>query len=229
MKKPLISSLHAGKIQRLANTEYQSAINKKKVTDSQKVSKLGLINDEQSDKINHGGEEKAVHQYAFENYEYWKTSLPELPLLEKSGAFGENISSLGMTEETVMIGDIYKIGSCVLEVSQARQPCWKLNYHFQCSDMSLRVQESLKTGWYYRVLEEGSLKQGDTIELIDRPYPEYSLTYLLTILYKKENCLDKEILNKLLKIKSLALSWKKIFSNRLENGTIENWDKRLFK
>lgn len=134
-----------------------------------------------------------------------------------------------MTEETVMIGDIYKIGSCVLEVSQARQPCWKLNYHFQCSDMSLRVQESLKTGWYYRVLEEGSLKQGDTIELIDRPYPEYSLTYLLTILYKKENCLDKEILNKLLKIKSLALSWKKIFSNRLENGTIENWEKRLFK
>lgn len=229
MKKPLISSLHAAKIQRLANTEYQSAINKKKVTDSQKVSKLGLINDEQSDKINHGGEEKAVHQYAFENYEYWKTSLPELPLLEKSGAFGENISSLGMTEETVMIGDIYKIGSCVLEVSQARQPCWKLNYHFQCSDMSLRVQESLKTGWYYRVLEEGSLKEGDTIELIDRPYPEYSLTYLLTILYKKENCLDKEILNKLLKIKSLALSWKKIFRNRLENGTIENWDKRLFK
>lgn len=229
MKKPLISSLHAGKIQRLAYTEYQSAINKKKVTDSQKVSKLGLINDEQSDKINHGGEEKAVHQYAFENYEYWKTSLPELPLLEKSGAFGENISSLGMTEETVMIGDIYKIGSCVLEVSQARQPCWKLNYHFQCSDMSLRVQESLKTGWYYRVLEEGSLKEGDTIELIDRPYPEYSLTYLLTILYKKENCLDKEILNKLLKIKSLALSWKKIFSNRLENGTIENWEKRLFK
>lgn len=229
MKRPLISSLHVGKIQRLANTEYLSAINKQRVTDPQKVSKLGLINDEQSDKINHGGEEKAIHQYAFENYEYWKTSLPGISKLCHSGAFGENICSLGMKEDTVMIGDIYQVGSCILEVSQARQPCWKLNYYFQCSNMSLRVQESLRTGWYYRVLEEGSIQQGDTIELIDRPHPEYSLTYLLKILYKKENCLDNEILSNLIKIKSLALSWKKIFSNRLENGKIENWDKRLFK
>jgi MOSC domain-containing protein YiiM len=229
MKKTLITSLHAGKIQRLANTEYLSAIKKKKVTDPQKVTKLGLINDEQSDKINHGGEEKAVHQYAFENYEYWKTSLPDTKILHNSGAFGENISSIGMTEDTVMIGDIYKIGSCILEVSQARQPCWKLNYYFQCSDMSLRVQESLRTGWYYRVLEEGSIQQGDLIELIDRPYPEYSLTYLLKILYNKENCLNKEILSNLIKIKSLALNWKKIFNNRLETGKVENWDRRLFK
>jgi MOSC domain-containing protein YiiM len=229
MKKPFISSLHVGKIQRLVNTDYSSAINKQKVTDLQRVSKIGLINDEQCDKINHGGEEKAIHQYALENYEYWKTSLPDIPKLRHSGAFGENICSHGMKEDTVMIGDIYKVGSCILEVSQARQPCWKLNYHFQCSSMSLRVQESLRTGWYYRVLEEGSIQQGDTIELIDRPHPEYSLTYLLKILYKKENCLDNEILSNLIKIKSLALSWKKIFSNRLKNGKVENWNKRLFK
>ncbi|WP_295841174.1 MOSC domain-containing protein [uncultured Apibacter sp.] len=229
MEKPFISSLHIGKIQRLANTEYSSAIYKKKVTSPQKVSKLGILSDEQSDKINHGGVDKAIHHYAFENYEYWKKLFPDADVLKHPGAFGENISSLGMNEDTVMIGDIYKIGSCTVEVSQARQPCWKLNYRFQYSEMSLKMQESLKTGWYYRVLEEGIMQEGDNIELIERPYPEYSLTYLLKILYKKDNCLDSDILNDLIKIKTLALSWKNLLKNRLENKKVENWEKRLFR
>ncbi len=227
MKEPVIKTLHVGKIEPLGQTEYLSAINKQEVNTPQKVTKQGLQNDTQENKKNHGGEDKAIHQYAWEHYSYWKEFLLDCDVLNRPGAFGENISSEGMTEETVCIGDKYKIGSCVLEVSQARQPCWKLNYRFDYPKISEEVQNTLKTGWYYRVIEEGNIQQGDTFELLERPYSQYSLHYLLTILYK--DCLNTDSLKKLIQIGSLADSWKKIFIQRLETGTIENWENRLFK
>lgn len=226
--KPYVRTLHIGKSEPLADTGVDSSINKKPVDTPQKVTLTGLIHDEQSDKMHHGGVDKAIHQYAFEHYEtVWKQKIPDCNVLDHSGAFGENISSLGMTEKTVYIGDRYKIGSCVLEVSQARQPCWKLNYRFSFPRMSEEVQNSFLTGWYYRVIQEGEIQQGDTFELQERPYPKYTLAYLLDVLYK--DCLNEDKLQQALQIKPLAESWKNIFRKRLETGKIENWERRLFK
>lgn len=225
MDLPIIQSLHIGKEASLAGTNFLSAINKSRIEGKCLVTKIGLKNDEQADKINHGGLEKAIHQYAFENYNYWKEKLPECAILDNAGAFGENISSLGMDEHTVRIGDQYKLGTCILEVSQARQPCWKLNYRFNHAEMSEEVQNSLKTGWYYRVIEEGEIEEGNKFELISRPFSDYPLQRLLNLLYK--DALNFKELELAIKIKPLADSWKKLFFKRIETKNIENWQNRL--
>lgn len=225
MDLPIIKSLHIGKEASLAGTNFLSAINKSRIEGKCLVTKIGLKNDEQADKINHGGLEKAIHQYAFENYNYWKEKLLECTILDNAGAFGENISSLGMDEHTVRIGDQYKLGTCILEVSQARQPCWKLNYRFNHTEMSEEVQNSLKTGWYYRVIEEGEIEEGNKFELISRPFPDYPLQRLLNLLYK--DALNFKELELAIKIKPLADSWKKLFLKRIETKNIENWQNRL--
>ncbi|HEX7074586.1 MAG TPA: MOSC domain-containing protein, partial [Hyphomicrobiaceae bacterium] len=88
--------------------------------------------------------------------------------LSSPPAFGENLSTLGITEETVHIGDIYQVGGVILQVSQGRQPCWKLNARFNRPDMAWRVQMTGRTGWYYRVLREGWIETGDEFVLVER-------------------------------------------------------------
>ncbi|MGM5629459.1 MOSC domain-containing protein [Apibacter raozihei] len=224
--QPVLVSLNAGKEEPLEDSGFLSAINKKKLNEPALVTKLGLKSDVQSDKRFHGGIDKAIHQYAYENYTFWENILPDTTRLKQMAAFGENITSVGMTEDTVMIGDQYRLGGCILEVSQARQPCWKLNYRFKYPTMAEEVQNSLKTGWYYRVLEEGQVQEGDKFVLLERPYPEISLTYLLHILYK--DCLNKEALYEFLKINILAESWKNTLTKRLETGEVEDWKRRLY-
>lgn len=223
-----IKMLLIGKPEKLGNEGVISGINKKETFEPEKVFFTGLENDVQVDKKHHGGLEKAIHHYAFENYEYWKNvsgiSKPEV-LCE--GGFGENISTLGMDESSVCIGDKYRVGSVVLEVSQARQPCWKLNLRFGHPDMSRMVQESLRTGWYYRVLEEGWMQAGDSFILIERNWPEWTLKRLLHVLYIDMH--NKQLLEEMTQITPLSESWKSIAFKRLESGEIENWSKRLYK
>lgn len=222
-----IITLLTGKIEQLGLERVLSAIQKKATFEREQVIETGLVNDNQADKKHHGGPDKAIHHYAFEHYEYWKNvpgiSKPEV-LCE--GGFGENISTLGMDESSVCIGDKYHIGSVVLEVSQARQPCWKLNLRFGHPDMSRMVQDSLRTGWYYRVLEEGWLQAGDAFTLLERNWPEWNLERLLHVLYIDTQ--NKQLLEEMTQIAPLAKSWKSIALRRLETGLTEDWNKRLY-
>ena len=133
----------------------------------------------------------AVHHYPKEHYDAWRSEYPsKAHEFANNGAFGENISARGMTEKSVCIGDVYRVGTTRLQVSQARQPCWKLNIRFGIDDMALRVQETLRTGWYYRVLEPGRIAKGDLIELIDRPKPGWPLSKLLQYLFVERRARD---------------------------------------
>ncbi len=222
-----IITLLTGKIEQLEPERVPSAIKKKATFKREQVLETGLVNDNQADKKHHGGPDKAIHHYAFEHYEYWKNvagiSKPEV-LCE--GGFGENISTVGMDESSVCIGDKYHVGSVVLEVSQARQPCWKLNLRFGHPDMSLMVQDSLRTGWYYRVLEEGWLQAGDAFTLLERNWPEWTLRRLLYVLYIDTQ--NKQLLEEMTHIAPLAESWKSIALRRLGKGFTEDWSKRLY-
>lgn len=222
-----IITLLTGKIEQLGPEGVPSGIKKKATFEREQVIETGLFHDNQADKKHHGGPDKAIHHYAFEHYEYWKNvpgiSKPEV-LCE--GGFGENISTLGMDESSVCIGDKYHIGSVVLEVSQARQPCWKLNLRFGHPDMSRMVQDSLRTGWYYRVLEEGWLQAGDAFTLLERNWPEWNLERLLHVLYIDTQ--NKQLLEEMTQIAPLAKSWKSIALRRLETGLTEDWNKRLY-
>lgn len=139
------------------------------------VNNLGLEGDFQADRRVHGGLDKAVYQYPFENYATLIEALPHLKLRFSQPCLGENFSSSGMTDDTVFIGDIYQIGSAKLQVSQPRMPCWKVNHHVGNAHMMNLMIALNRTGWYYRVLEEGEVASGDSFKLIERLQSEYSV------------------------------------------------------
>lgn len=126
-----------------------------------RVRRLGLEGDEQADLEAHGGPLKAVYAYPSEHYAFWRGELPGTPL--PWGAFGENLTVAGMSEEGVRAGDRFRIGSAVLAATKPRFPCYKLGIKFGRGDMVDRFLASGRTGFYLRVLEEGFLGAGDAI------------------------------------------------------------------
>lgn len=137
----------------------------------------GLAGDQQGDLRHHGGPEKAVHHYPAEHYAAFIAHWPQLAGQVGPGILGENISTTGLTEAQVCIGDIYRIGSSTVQVSQPRTPCWKINHRLDVAKASLFVAENGITGWYYRVLEPGAIAAGDEIQLLERPNPDLSLSH----------------------------------------------------
>ncbi|WP_326544314.1 MOSC domain-containing protein [Pseudorhodoferax sp.] len=187
---------------------------------------LGLAGDEQGDLRVHGGPDKAVHCYAWAHYAHWRTVLPgaAAPLLAQPGAFGENLSLDLLDEHGACIGDRWQIGSALLELSQGRQPCWKLNDRFQVPDMARRVQDSSRAGWYLRVLQPGQLQAGDAVLLRARPHPDWSVARLLQLI--AERSCDPALLDQVLAL-PLPPSWQRLFARRRAQGQAEDWAARL--
>src|SRR5699024_8419417 len=117
------------------------------------LSETGLAADEVADKKVHGGPEKALFAYSIAHYAYWQDVL-QLETIE-AGAMGENLVLEDADEFSTFIGDIYQFGEAVIQVSQPRRPCWKPARRCRVMDFALQIQESGKTGWYYRVLDPG--------------------------------------------------------------------------
>lgn len=201
-----------------------SAIDKKPVAGPINIDFQGLTGDEQGDHRFHGGVDKAVNFYPHEHYSFWRNHLGAMPLLDASGAFGENLATVGMTENDLCLGDKLRIGTVLLQISQTRQPCWKLNHRFGVQDMALLVQQSLRTGFYCRVLEPGILMVGDAIKLVARPYPDWTLRRFLILLY--QNTLDVDSLNDALNL-PLVPTNRKLFENRLVSNCVEDWSGRI--
>jgi MOSC domain-containing protein YiiM len=203
-----------------------SAIDKHPAVGPLRLTVNGFEGDEQGDRRHHGGPDKAVHHYPEEHYAAWRLELPELPKDRfQAGAFGENLSTVGLTEANVCIGDVFGLGAARIQVSQARQPCWKLNLRFGSSDMSRRVQDSGRTGWYYRVLETGEVAPGAALRLLDRPHPDWPLARVLCYLY--EDPLNLGALAAIAALANLSASWRELAQRRLASGQIEDWSRRL--
>jgi|SRR5579875_1477270 len=142
-----------------------------------------LAGDQQSDLRVHGGPYKAVYLYPFEHYSYWASELPDADL--QFGAFGENLTSEGISEESAHIGDQFRIGSAVLQVAQPRMPCYKLGLRFGRADMVRRFWNSGRAGIYFSILEEGELESGDAITLVEEDAEHVSVADVVR-LYKGE-------------------------------------------
>lgn len=201
-----------------------SGIDKHPLNASVHIGELGLSGDQQGDPRVHGGPDKAVHHYPFEHYADWQQELGPLPLLQVPGAFGENISTHGLDEGNVCIGDQFALGDAVLEVSQGRQPCWKLNDRFDVPDMARRVQNTGRTGWYYRVLQAGVATAGDLLEMMDRPHPDWTLRRLNALLFGR--VVDRSVLEPALQL-PLVPSWRKLVERRLQQCEVEDWSRRI--
>lgn len=185
----------------------------------------GFEGDQQGDRKAHGGPEKAVHHYALDHYPGWLAELGQRPALLGAGGFGENISTVGMDEETVAIGDIFRVGGALVQISQGRQPCWKLNRRFDVDDMAYRVQKTGKTGWYYRVLETGLVASGDPMTLVDRVAADWPLRRIWRTFYVDP--MNREELQGIVELAALSEGWRIRAARRLERGKVEDWTTRL--
>ncbi|KVT50687.1 MOSC domain-containing protein [Burkholderia ubonensis] len=220
-----IGAVLVGACRPLAGTPHASAIAKQPVPARLWLGALGFAGDEQADRRHHGGADKAVHHYAFDHYAWWSAQIGARDVLAQPGAFGENLSTSGVTERDVCIGDVFTLGGAVLQISQSRQPCWKLNARFEHPRMAALVQQSGRTGWYYRVLEEGWVEPGAVLALHARPYPEWPLSTVLDVLYRRT--LDMAALDTLCGIGTLPPAWRKMLERRRTERTVEDWTKRL--
>jgi MOSC domain-containing protein YiiM len=202
-----IQAVLAGKAQYFARGE-KSAIAKTIVDDPQRVGFLGIDSDEQADPRYHGGPDKALHHYPFDHYPHWAESAPDTALLSAPGAFGENISTLGLTEEDVCIGDQFRLGTALVEISQGRQPCWKQGVRLGWDKLPALMVKQRRSGWYYRVLEEGDVQTGDTLALIERPYPEWTVSRVFGLLIAGDHRQDPSALEPLSRLPPLYDGWK---------------------
>jgi len=203
-----------------------SGIDKRRVARPLRLTVTGFEGDEQGDLRHHGGPDKAVHHYPAEHYGAWHRDCPDVERERlRAGAFGENLSTVGVTEEHVCVGDVLRLGSALIQVSQARQPCWKLNLRLGHPGMAVRVQASGRTGWYYRVREAGEVAPGDELQLLERPHPDWPLVRLLHHLYADP--LNREALTAMAALAVLPDSWRKLAQQRLASGRLEDWSRRL--
>ena len=159
-----------------------SAFRKHRVEGRVVVGRLGLGGDEQADLTVHGGPEKAVYAYAAEHYEAWANEFPEHREQFVAAGFGENLTTGGMLESDLCVGDVHRIGTALLQVCQPRQPCFKLALFFDDSRMVKAMVRSGRAGWYYRVLEDGEIEAGDVVHLTERPHPGFAFDRLIEIM-----------------------------------------------
>ncbi|MBV9503134.1 MAG: MOSC domain-containing protein [Acidobacteriaceae bacterium] len=159
--------------------------------------------DRQSDLRVHGGPSKAVYSYSSEHYPFWAEQLPGTPL--PVGAFGENLTTEGMLEEDVHIGDVFRAGSAILKVTQPRMPCYKLAIRMNRSDMVKRFWASGRSGTYFSIVEEGEFESGDPIEPLESDPRQLSVADVVR-LHKRETD-DPDLFSRAMEA-PLSGSWK---------------------
>jgi len=191
----------------------QTAIFKAPVAAAVAVQELNLVGDQQADLAVHGGSEKAVYGYPAEHYEYWREQLPGISF--SWGAFGENLTIEGLWEDTVCIGDVFRVGTAVLRVTQPRMPCYKIQLRFNRDDMIKRFLVSHRSGFYFSVVDPGDVGAGSNVEVLDRD--PHSVTVADIVSLYLDQRYDPQLLQRALKVTSLPENWKTQLVLRAQN------------
>ena len=182
----------------------QTGIFKDPVDGPVKIRKLNLAGDQQADLTVHGGAEKAVYAYPAEHYEYWRKNLPGKPFWW--GKFGENLTTEGLAEDTLCIGDRLRVGSAVLMVTQPRMPCYKLALRFDRDDMIKRFLTSQRSGFYFSVIEEGEVQAESKVEILNRDSHRVAVVDIVRLYLRQAH--DPDLLHRAMHVSALPQNWK---------------------
>jgi MOSC domain-containing protein YiiM len=193
-------------------TTINTGIFKKPVSGRIMLRTLNLDGDSQADLTVHGGTYKAVYAYPSEHYEYWRREFPEMKL--PWGTFGENITTVGLAEEDLHVGDRFRIGSATLTVRQPRIPCYKLAARFQRDDILERFLLSGRSGFYFSVEQEGEVGSGDSIDLIAREQDGITIAEMNRLFVSEKY--NGDLLRKAIASTALPESWHGYFLPRLK-------------
>ena len=172
---------------------------------------LNLDGDGQADLTVHGGVHQAVYVYPVEHYDYWKEKLGRNDLT--FGQFGENFTVAGMLEDQIHIGDIFRIGEAMAQVTQPRVPCFKLAMKMQMPQFPKLFMASGRTGFYLRVLKEGEVGAGDAIERIDIDPEPMSVQEVFRLAFVDQE--NRAVLEKAVDLRGLSPGWQSMFEERL--------------
>ena len=177
-----------------------------------RVERLNLAGDRQADLSVHGGPDKAVYAYPSEHYTYWRRELGdgELPW----GMFGENLTTEGLDEKAVRIGDRFRVGTAELRVTQPRVPCYKLGIRFGRPEMVKRFLNSRRSGFYFAVAREGEIEAGDPIELIARDTQNLTVADIIRVYAFEKD--DRETLQRAVELAALPDGWRAYFLEQLQ-------------
>ncbi|MDB4778281.1 MOSC domain-containing protein [bacterium] len=222
-----VDSVQVGKIASYKNAkgkEWTSAIKKSRVDGFVQVEKDHIAGDQQADLKHHGGLDKAVLAYSSNHFAEWNRSLGRNDV--DAGWFGENLTISGLSESEVCVGDTVRIGTCTLQVSQPRQPCWKLSRFWNVPELAVLVQKTGRTGWYLRVVDEGNLSAGDALELLELPFPEMTIAWANSVMHAKPKSSKDDL--KLSKCPALSGSWSEQLARRAAKGNSKSETARLF-
>jgi len=177
--------------------------------------KLNLDGDRQADLTVHGGVSKAVYGYPVEHYEFWRRELPDMEL--PFGMFGENFTTEGLREDTLNVGDRFRIGEAELMVTEPRLPCYKLGIKFGRSDILRRFLQSRRTGFYFAVVKEGQVEAGDEIELLSRDSNNITIADITRVYAFEKD--DVDTLRRAVKLEALSESWREYFQKQIHKLT----------
>ncbi len=173
---------------------------------------LNLDGDRQADLTVHGGTSKAVYAYPFEHYEFWRNELPDMEL--NHGMFGENFTSEGLFEDSINVGDRFRVGEAELMATEPRLPCYKLGIRFGRSDIIKRFLQSRRTGIYFSVVKEGIVEAGEEVELIARDPNNISIAEITRVFAFEKD--DVDTLRRLVELEPLSESWRAHFNKQLQ-------------
>lgn len=218
-----VQELRLGLPKKMFTKGILTAIDKAPVT-TVDVDRNGIRGDQQAEPF-HVTPDRALLQYNVDHYAKLQATFPASSGLFVAGGFGENIVAAGMNEHNLCIGDILQVGQVRVQVSQPRIPCFKLNHRFELPMLARHVQDHAMTGWFYRVLDEGEIRVGDRIDLIERIYPQWPVAKIMDHLYHQPY--DCEIARELSVLPALGDDVTRIFKRRLTLNAIEDWSSRL--
>jgi MOSC domain-containing protein YiiM len=208
---PHIASIQVGLPQKYGSADesprsqeaWTTGFFKQPVAGPVEVGRESLAGDGQADRRVHGGIDKAVLAYSADHYPAWMAQLAvDLP----AGAFGENLTVAGLTEQEVCLGDVWQVGNVRLEVSQPRQPCWKLARRWNNKLLPKLVVQSGCSGWYLRVLSTGTIEAGLPIELVERRHAAWTIDRANRAMYEGAPAIE---LMELVSLPEVSAAWVK--------------------